>query len=211
MPIYLALVPGVELAPVSLTPPEVFVLPPWEDWFIWGLCVLVGFFGARAIGVPFGEILGPMILCATIYIFVIVTVTLAPFVTIATQIVIGTSIGTQLAQLRRRHVLRTVITSMGTTIVTLAGALIIAELMAPLLGMDPLSLLLALVPGGLVEMGLISVALDADTAFISTMHKRRIMLIAVNAPLLFGLVGRRLPWTYRHSPKIADKPDSRSG
>ena len=207
MPIYLALVPGVELAPVSLTPPAVFVLPPWEDWFIWGLCVLVGFFGARAIRIPFGEILGPMILCATVYIFEIVTVTLPPFVTIAAQIVIGT----QFAQLRGRHDLRTVITAMGTTIVMLAGALIIAELMAPLLGMDPLSLLLALVPGGLVEMGLIAVALDADTAFISAMHTWRIMLIAVSAPLLFRLVGRRLPWTYRHSPKSADKPDSRSG
>ena len=211
VPIYLALVPGVELAPVSLTLSEVFVLAPWKDWFIWGLCALVGFFGARAIRMPFGEILGPMILCATVYIFEVVTVTLPPFVTIAAQIVIGTSIGTQFAQLRGRHVLRTVITSIGTTIVMLAGALIFAELMAPLLGMDPLSLLLALVPGGLVEMGLIAVALDADTAFISAMHTWRIILIAVSAPLLFGWVGRRLSWTRRHSPKSADRPDARSG
>ena len=211
VPIYLALVPGVELAPVSRTLSEVFVLPPWKDWFIWGLCALVGFFGARAIRMPFGEILGPMILCATVYIFEVVTVTLPPFVTIAAQIVIGTSIGTQFAQLRGRHVLRTVITSMGTTIVMLAGALIVAELMAPLLGMNPLSLLLALVPGGLIEMGLIAVALDADTAFISAMHTWRIILIAASAPLLFGLIGRRLPWTSRHSPKSADKPDVRSG
>jgi uncharacterized membrane protein AbrB (regulator of aidB expression) len=61
----------------------------------------------------------------------VVTVGLPPFVTIAAQIVIGTSIGTQFAQLRGRHVPRTVITSMGTTIVMLAGALIVAELMAP--------------------------------------------------------------------------------
>ena len=93
----------------------------------------------------------------------------------------------------------------------LAGALIVAELMAPLLGMNPLSLLLALVPGGLVEMGLIAVALDADTAFISAMHTWRIILIAASAPLLFGLIGRRLPWTSRHSTKSADKPDVRSG
>ncbi len=211
MPIYLALVRGVDLVPVSVALPEFFVLPHWRNWLIWGVCALVGFFGARAIRMPFGEILGPMILCATVYIFEVVTVALPPFVTIAAQIVIGTSIGTQFAQLRGRHVLRTVITSMGATIVMLAGALIVAELMAPILGLDPLSLLLALVPGGLVEMGLIAVALDADTAFISAMHTWRIVLIAVSAPLLFGLIGRGLPWTPRHSPKSADKPDVRSG
>jgi len=211
VPIYLALVPGVELAPASLTLSEIFVVPPWQDWFIWGLCALVGFFGARAIRMPFGEILGPMILCGGVYIFEVVTVALPPFVTITAQIVIGTSIGTQFAKLRGRHVLRTVITSMGTTVVMLAGALIVTDLMAPILGMDPLSLLLALVPGGLVEMGLIAVALNADTAFISTMHTWRIILIAVSAPLLFGFVGRGLPWTSRHSPKSADKPDVRSG
>jgi len=60
-------------------------------------------------------------------------------------------------------------------------------------------------------MGLIAVALDTNTAFISAMHTWRIILIAVSAPLLFGLIGRRLPWTPRHSRKSADKPDSRSG
>ena len=211
VPIYLALVRGVDLAPASDTLSEVLVLPHWRNWFIWGVCALVGFFGARAIRMPFGEILGPMLLCAIVYIFEVITIALPPFVTIAAQIVIGTSIGTQFAKLRGGHVLRTVITSLGSTIVMLAGALIIAEWIAPMLGIDPLSLLLALVPGGLVEMGLIAVALNADTAFIGTMHTWRIVLIAVSAPLLFGFIWRRLPQTGRHSPKSVDRPDARSG
>ena len=74
-----------------------------------------------------------------------------------------------------------------------------------------MSLLVALAPGGLVEMGLIAVALNADTAFIGTMHTWRIVLIAVSAPLLFGFIWRRLPQTGRHSPKSVDRPDARSG
>ena len=93
----------------------------------------------------------------------------------------------------------------------LAGALAVVELIAPLLNIDPLSLLLALVPGGLVEMGLIAVALNADTAFIGLMHTWRIILIAVSAPLLFRLFWRRIPRLDRHSGKSADSPDARSG
>jgi len=108
-------------------------------------------------------------------------------------------------------VLRTVVTSLGSTVVMLVGALVIAELMAPVLRIDPLSLLLALVPGGLVEMGLIAISLNADTAFISVMHTWRFILIAVSAPLLFALFWRGLPRTGRHPPTSADNPDVRSG
>ena len=172
---------------------------------------MVGFFGARALRIPFGEILGPMLLCGAAYVSGLVTVALPAFVTIAAQIVIGTSIGTQFANLRGRHVLRTVVTSLGSTVVMLVGALVIAELMAPVLRIDPLSLLLALVPGGLVEMGLIAISLNADTAFISVMHTWRFILIAVSAPLLFALFWRGLPRTGRHPPTSADNPDVRSG
>ena len=211
VPIYLVLARGVDLAPAPIALSELVAMPHWRDWLIWGACAFAGFFAARAIRMPFGEILGPMLLCAIAYILELVTVALPPFVTIAAQIVIGTSIGTQFANLRGRYVLRTVATSLGSTIVMLAGALAVVELIAPLLNIDPLSLLLALVPGGLVEMGLIAVALNADTAFIGLMHTWRIILIAVSAPLLFRLFWRRIPPLDRHSGKSADSPDARSG
>ena len=210
VPIYLVLARGVDLAPAPIALSELVAMPHWRDWLIWGACAFAGFFGARAIRMPFGEILGPMLLCAIAYILELVTVALPPFVTIAAQIVIGTSIGTQFANLRGRYVLRTVATSLGSTIVMLAGALAVVELIAPLLNIDPLSLLLALVPGGLVEMGLIAVALNADTAFIGLMHTWRIILIAVSAPLLFRLFWRHIPRPDRHSGKSADRPDARS-
>ncbi|HCK76338.1 MAG TPA: hypothetical protein DHW07_04260 [Gammaproteobacteria bacterium] len=211
VPIYLVLVRGIDLTPAPFVLSELIAIPYWRDWLTWGSCAVVGFFGARAIRLPFGEILGPMLLCATAYVLELVTVTMPSFVTIAAQVVIGTSIGTQFANLRGHHVPRAVMTSLGSTVVMLVGALVIAELMAPALKIDPLSLLLALVPGGLVEMGLIAVALNADTAFISVMHTWRFILIAITAPLLFGFFWRRLSRTGRHSAKSADNPDARSG
>ena len=211
VPIYLTFVQGVDLTPPPIVLSEFIAVPHWRDWLIWGGCAVIGFFGARAIRIPFGEILGPMLLCAAAYIFGLITVVLPPFVVIAAQIVIGTSIGTQFANLRGRHVLRTVVTSLGSTVVMLVGALIIAELMAPVLKIDSLSLLLALVPGGLVEMGLIAVSLNADTAFISVMHTWRFILIAISAPLLFGLFWRGFLQPGRHPPTSTDNPDARSG
>jgi uncharacterized membrane protein AbrB (regulator of aidB expression) len=59
-------------------------------------------------------------------------------------------------------------------------------------GVDPMGLLLALVPGGLVEMGLIALSLGIDTAMVSTLHVLRIGLIILVVPLFFVLLDRQL-------------------
>ncbi len=53
----------------------------------------------------------------------------------------------------------------------------------------PLSL--AFAPGGLAEMSLIAIAINADAAFVATHHVVRIFLIVVLAPLAFRLTRRR--------------------
>ena len=44
--------------------------------------------------------------------------------------------------------------------------------------------LLALVPGGLPEMSLIAISLDADPAFVSLHHLSRVVIIVLAAPLI---------------------------
>ncbi len=43
--------------------------------------------------------------------------------------------------------------------------------------------LLALAPGGLTEMGLIALAIQADVAFVALHHVARILVVLVVAPL----------------------------
>ncbi len=190
VPLYLTLVRGVDLGPQTLVLSSGGASPDWHDWMIWCACAIAGFWGARAVGIPFGEILGPMLLCACAYILEIITVPLPQVVTIAAQVVIGTSIGAQFSNLRVGRLFWPTLAAASSTVLMLTGALILAEVMAALLDVDPLSLMLALVPGGLVEMGLIAVSIDADTAFISAMHIFRIILVTLTEPLLFRFFWR---------------------
>ncbi|HSK41850.1 MAG TPA: AbrB family transcriptional regulator, partial [Arenibaculum sp.] len=58
-------------------------------------------------------------------------------------------------------------------------------------GLGLSGLILAYAPGGLAEMSLIALSLDLDTAFVSTHHMVRIILIVVLAPAAFRLIHRR--------------------
>ncbi|MDP7193084.1 MAG: AbrB family transcriptional regulator, partial [Arenicellales bacterium] len=53
------------------------------------------------------------------------------------------------------------------------------------------TLLLALAPGGLAEMSLIAISMDADTALIAIMHILRITLIVVAGPPLFRIIRKQ--------------------
>ena len=52
------------------------------------------------------------------------------------------------------------------------------------------ALLLAFVPGGIAEMGLVALALGQDVAFVSTHHVARVVLVIMLAPLAFRLLRR---------------------
>ncbi|MBE0414807.1 MAG: AbrB family transcriptional regulator [Yoonia sp.] len=51
--------------------------------------------------------------------------------------------------------------------------------------------LLALPPGGLTEMVLIALAVQADVAFVATHHLARILFVILLAPLVFLVVLNR--------------------
>lgn len=190
VPIYLTLSEGLDLTSRSSTISLGLDLPQVRDWLIWISCAISGLWCAKAMRLPFAEVLGPMLASAGVYSLGLVSVPIPGLITIAAQIVIGTSIGAQFSNLRRGFLLRAIAASIGSTFMMLAGAILLSHWIGPAVGMDPISLLLALVPGGLVEMGLIAVSIDADTAFVGAMHIWRIFLIAVSAPLLFRFFWR---------------------
>jgi len=53
--------------------------------------------------------------------------------------------------------------------------------------------LLAFAPGGVTEMGLIALAIEADAAFVAVHHILRILIVLVLARPLLALVARRAP------------------
>jgi len=191
VPAYLTFVLDMDLTGRSRGIAIDIINPALHDWVMWLSCAILGFFGARSIRLPFAEVLGPMLASAAVYSLEWITVPIPALITIMAQVVIGTSIGAQFANLRRGHLMRTVSASIGSTALMLIGAVLLSRWVSPLVHVDPMSLLLALVPGGLVEMSLIAISIHADTAFVGAMHIWRIFLIVLSAPLLFRLFWRR--------------------
>jgi hypothetical protein len=68
--------------------------------------------------------------------------------------------------------------------ITLSG--IGAIILGPIVGINPMALLLALAPGGVTEMSLMALALDQDIAFVTTHHIVRIALIVMIGPVVFA-------------------------
>ena len=55
-----------------------------------------------------------------------------------------------------------------------------------------MALLLALSPGGVTEMSLMALALNQDTAFVTTHHVARIALIVTIGPAVYAVLKRVL-------------------
>jgi membrane AbrB-like protein len=136
-------------------------------------------------------IIMPMVISAAAYLSGIVeTPPPAPMVAVA-QVVMGAGIGVRFVGVRWREAGPTLAYAALSGFIMLAGAMIVANIASPLLGIDSNTLVLALAPGGLAEMCMTALALNADTAFIATMHVIRILMIVALAPLVFHLLGWR--------------------
>ena len=191
VPAYLTFVLKMDLVTRTGSIPIDILNPALRDWLMWLGCAGLGFLTARSIRLPFAEVLGPMLLSAVVYSLEWITIPIPSLVTVAAQVVIGTSIGAQFSNLRRGNLLQTILASVISTALMLTGAVLLSQWVGPIFGADPMSLLLALVPGGLVEMSLIAISIHADTAFVGAMHIWRIFLIVLSAPLLFRIFWQR--------------------
>jgi len=102
------------------------------------------------------------------------------------------------AGVKLRRVWPYLLVGAGSALIMMAMSWLAAILFAERVGVDPMGLMLALVPGGLVEMGLIALSLGIDTAMVSTLHVLRIAAIMLAAPLAFVLLDR---YTLRRWPR----------
>ena len=82
-------------------------------------------------------------------------------------------------------------TSIDRKILDMALPNIVSNMSTPLIGLPAAVVALSIAPGGLAEMALVALALDTDTAYVTTMHIWRIVLVIVAAPLFWRLSHRR--------------------
>lgn len=107
-------------------------------------------------------------------------------------VVTGSSIGTRFKGISPRRLLSFGLLSLGGTSVLMAVSALMAAVVAPLVGQDFLPVLLAYAPGGVAEMSLIALAIDANPGFVAIHHVVRIIFVMLALPLMVAWGARRL-------------------
>lgn len=195
IPFWFRLVVGADVP--SLMPAKPGIVADNADWLVLVGCAVVGWPLARLCRIPAASLVGPMILSALAHLFALTAVTPPPAPVAAAQLVLGAAVGCRFAGTPLSTIRHVAGLAVASTVVLLSLAVLFTLVFADMIGVQPEAMILVLSPGGLAEMSLIALALGIDTAFVSTMHICRIMIIVVLGPTLFRLGVRRMRATGR--------------
>ncbi len=189
IPFWFRLVLGADVPSIMPEAPGVDAAP--VDWLILVACAALGWPLASLCRVPAAALVGPMILSALVHLLGLTAVTPPPVPVAAAQLVLGAAVGSRFVGTAFSMIWRVASLALGTSVLLLGLAVLITLASADMIGIRPEAMILVLAPGGLAEMSLIALALGIDTAFVSTMHICRIMMIVVLGPSLFRIGARR--------------------
>ncbi|MFT5181835.1 MAG: membrane AbrB-like protein [Alphaproteobacteria bacterium] len=153
-------------------------------------CAVVGFYTARFLRIPAPHITGPMIFSATVHLAGLTAASPPAIVVAVAQVILGASVGARFAGLTFRDLGRIVRLGGIATAILLAITVLFALALGAIAGFPFASLVLAFSPGGLVEMSLIALTLNIDTAFVATHHIARIAIVVIVVPIIFRLLVR---------------------
>ncbi|MEH7829533.1 AbrB family transcriptional regulator [Gemmobacter denitrificans] len=159
----------------------------WRDMGWLAGAALVGTGIGLWLRLPAPTLLGPMLVSALLHLTAITESAPPGELVIAAQVILGTLLGCRFTGIRAAALLPALALSLGATLVMLAIALGFALSLQALTGQSADQLLLAYAPGGLTEMSLVALALQAEVAFVAAHHVLRILVVIVAAPLLFRL------------------------
>lgn len=156
------------------------------------VAALIGSWLGKKAHLPASAIFGPMIVSGILHAFKFVEIAPPSVFVIASQIVIGSIIGTRFIGATWRELRRDVgLAALGTGVM-LVVAVGFGAAISWASHMSISQAFLAFAPGGLTEMSLLTLAMDQDVAYVSTMHIIRITVVVGVASLVFGLLGKRV-------------------
>lgn len=166
--------------------------PSLSDYALLILAAIAGVQLAKVMRLPAAPVFGPMLVSGVFHIVEWVTIAPPTVFIILAQVVIGTTIGTRFAGATiaeiRRDIGLAVIGSGAMLIVSVGFATIVAWSAHMSLSQT----FLAYAPGGLTEMALLTLAMDQDVAYVSTIHVIRITMVVAMAPVVFRLLRKTL-------------------
>lgn len=147
------------------------------------LCGLVGWRGAKALGMFGASILGPLILAAILALLGVLQHRPPAEAIWMAQFFIGMTVGTKYVGVTMPEVRRDVTAALGFCVILLILTVIFAEAIHLMKLAPPLETLLAFAPGGQAEMTVLALIVGADMAFVIAHHVLRIFVVILGAPL----------------------------
>ncbi|MCB2100790.1 MAG: AbrB family transcriptional regulator [Rhodobacterales bacterium] len=154
-------------------------------------CALVGYPLARRLRIPAAAMVGPMVVSAGLHLAGATAARPPGEIVALAQVVLGATIGCRFVDVPLKRVFGILMLGAGTTLIMLVIAFACAQAVQAVTGLPFTHVLLAFSPGGLPEMSLISLAMNADPAFVATHHLVRIVFVIMVFPSLFRLFAGR--------------------
>lgn len=158
------------------------------DLLILGLCAVIGSALGLGLKLPAPTFIGPMALSAAAHMAGITHSSPPLALVIAAQIVLGVIVGCRFKGSQPRDVFRALRLAVAATAIMMAVAAFTSWGAHFVTGYSAAQLLLAYAPGGLNEMSLVSLAIQADVAFVATHHLVRIIVLLVLAGTLLAKI-----------------------
>lgn len=164
---------------------------PMDYVYLLGAASVGSWLGKKA-RLPAAAVFGPMIVSGILHAFKFVEIAPPSVFVIASQVVIGSIIGTRFIGATWRELRRDMGLAVLGTSVMLIVAVAFGAGIAWASHMSISQAFLAFAPGGLTEMSLLTLAMNQDVAYVSTMHIIRITVVVGVAAFVFGLLGKRI-------------------
>jgi membrane AbrB-like protein len=190
LPFFVQVVSGISLAAPQFGGATVFSTP-WQSYAFLVSTGLAGLLVGRLLRLRAMYLLGPMLVSAIVHLSGVSDFKPPIELLNLAQLVLGTAIGCRFTGMPRYEVLRLLAYSVGFTVVLLAITASAAIIVSRISKFEFLPLLLAYAPGGLTEMSLISLALQAEVAFVATHHIFRVFFVTISAAFLFSRMKRK--------------------
>lgn len=162
-------------------------------WAHLGLLLLAGLalgYALDKIGLPAPLLISGMVASAIGHASEITPGIMAPWLSYAGLMTVGTLIGARFNGITRRALAQSLLAGLTVTTLTVLMALGAALPVAYALGFDPTHVLIAFAPGGLETMIAMGVVLGANPGFVAAAHVARLLILTVLLPAFVGRLKR---------------------
>lgn len=189
LPFILQVLEGVPIAEYGGNS-ERIVNAPLSTFALLLICAVVGSRLGRVLHLPAKDLMGPMLVSAILHVGGLTDFTPPTEIVNVAQLIIGTVLGVRFVGVAPRLIGRMLAIAFGMTVILIAIVFATASAVGALTGIPLATLVLAYAPGGLAEMSLVALALNADVAFVATHHLARILLVMLGAAPIYALLVR---------------------